>query len=162
MSRILPYPVLSLSLLAMWCLLHNSVSPATLLSGGILALIAPRTLLALEAERLMLKRPLALLKLAGIVIFDMIRSNFAVATIIYGRKRSTRAGGFIAIPLDMRSRYGLSILATIVTCTPGTLWAEYDSSRSRVLLHVLDVVEPDYWVALIKGRYERLLLEAFE
>lgn len=162
MRRILPYPVLSLALLAMWLLLHNSASPATLLSGAILAIAAPWILRSLEAERLMLKKPLALLKLAGIVVFDMVRSNIAVGAVIYGAKRSTRAASFVAIPLDMRNRYGLSILATIITCTPGTLWVEYDSARSRVLLHVLDVVEPDYWVGLIKGRYERLLMEGFE
>lgn len=161
LSSILPYPALSLALLAMWLLLHNSASPTTLLGGVILAIAAPRTLLALEAERLMLKRPFALVTLTGIVVFDIIRSNIAVGKIIYGGKRS-RTTNFVAIPLDMRNRYGLSILATIITCTPGTLWVEYDSARSRVLLHVLDVVEPNHWVTLIKGRYERLLMECFE
>ena len=56
----------------------------------------------------------------------------------------------------------LAILAVIITATPGTAWMQYDSRRDVVLLHVFDLVEHDDWIALIKGRYESLLLEIFE
>ena len=48
MSRVLPHPVLSGALLAMWLLLHHSVAPASLLGGTVLALLAPHAYAALE------------------------------------------------------------------------------------------------------------------
>lgn len=162
MSRLLPHPVLSVGLLAMWVLLHGSVDAATLLSGAALALAAPWTLVALELSPLKLRRPGAVVKLVGVVLYDVVRSNMAVATIIYGGKRTRRTSGFVSIPLDMRNRYGLTILAAIITCTPGTLWVQYDSGRNRLLMHIFDLVDSEGWPPLIKGRYERLLMEIFE
>ncbi|MGW8175761.1 MAG: Na+/H+ antiporter subunit E [Stenotrophomonas sp.] len=62
----------------------------------------------------------------------------------------------------MRDRYGLAVLAIIITSTPGTLWVEYESATGRLLLHVLDLVDEETWVRLIKDRYERRLMEIFE
>src|SRR5690606_13704151 len=84
MSRVLPYPILSFCLLAMWVLLQGSADPAILVSGVAIALVAPWTLAALEMTPMKLRRPIAIVKLLGLVIFDVVRSNIAVATIIYG------------------------------------------------------------------------------
>ncbi|HOY76601.1 MAG TPA: Na+/H+ antiporter subunit E [Hyphomonadaceae bacterium] len=162
MTRLLPYPILSIALLMMWLVLHGSAEPATLIGGVILALAAPVTLSALEMPPLKLRRPGAIVKLIGVVLYDIVRSNVAVARIVYGRKRASKLSAFIVIPLDMRNRYGLTMLATIITCTPGTLWVQYDSRSGRLLMHILDMVDPEIWPELIKGRYERLLMEIFE
>jgi multicomponent K+:H+ antiporter subunit E len=162
MSRLLPYPALSAGLLLMWLLLQGSIDPATLLSGAALALAAPWTLAALEMSPLKFRRPGAIVRLVGVVLYDVVRSNMSVASIIYGRNRAKRTSGFDSIPLDMRNRYGLTILATIITCTPGTLWVQYDSGRNRLLMHIFDLVDSEGWPPLIKGRYERLLMEIFE
>ena len=50
----------------------------------------------------------------------------------------------------------------VLTSTPGTAWLEYNSLSRTVLIHVLDLVEEEEWRALIKGRYEALLMEIFE
>lgn len=161
-KRLFPYPLMSLALLAMWLLLHNSVSPATLLGGALAAFAAPWAMAALQTERLRIRSLTALIRLAGIVLYDIVRSNIAVATIILSRRHRKGAAGFIIIPLDMRNRFGLTLLALIVTSTPGTLWVQYNSTRGTLLLHVLDLVDEATWITLIKQRYERLLLEAFE
>lgn len=162
MSRLLRYPVLSLGLLVMWLLLNGTATPAILLGGAVLAIAAPLALAALEASPLKLRSPVAMAKLTAIVLYDIIRSNIAVARIIYGERRDTRASGFVEVPLDLQNRYGLAVLATIITCTPGTLWVQHDSARGRLLMHIFDLVEPEHWAALIKQRYERLLLEIFK
>lgn len=162
MSRILPFPTLSIGLLLMWVLLQGSVDPATLLSGAVLAVLAPSTLVALEMSPLKIRRPSAIVRLVGVVLFDVARSNLTVATIVYGRKRKDRTSGFVSIPLDIRNRHGLTVLAAIITCTPGTLWVQYDSGQNRLLMHILDLVDAKDWPPLIKGRYERLLMEIFE
>lgn len=162
MNRVFPYPLMSLALMAMWLLLHNSASPATILGGALMALAGPWAMSALETEKLRIRSLTALIRLAGIVLIDIHRSNLAVATIILRKTRMKGAAGFIVIPLDMRNRFGLTLLALIVTSTPGTLWVQYNSTRGTLLLHVLDMVDETTWINLIKQRYERLLMEAFE
>ena len=73
-----------------------------------------------------------------------------------------RTAGFVAIPLELRDRTGLAVLSCIVTSTPGTAWAEYDSQSGVLLIHVLDLIEEQDWIDLIKTRYEATLQEIFE
>jgi multicomponent K+:H+ antiporter subunit E len=159
-TYVLPYPLLSLALAAMWLLLQGSLSPGTLLLALLLGFAVPQSMRALTPEKPVVQNPGALLKLTGIVIYDIVRSNFAVAKLVLGLRRG-RVSGFVVIPLDLSSRYGLTALAIIVTCTPGTLWVQYNPRRGTLLLHVLDLVDESEWLRLIKERYERLLLQVF-
>ena len=88
-------------------------------------------------------------------------SENALSIILQGRRRE-RVAGFVAIPLDLRDRTGLAVLACIVTSTPGTAWIEYGADSGVLLIHVLDLVDEEAWVTLIKTRYEAMLMEIFE
>ena len=162
MNRIFPYPTLSLALGAMWLLLHNSLSPATLVGAVLVGVLAPHSLARLSAPRLRLTSVGAAFKLAGVVIYDIVRSNIAVGQIILGGAYTKRVSGFVMIPLDLTNQYGLALLAVIVTATPGTLWAQHEPARGRLMLHVLDLIDESDWIELVKQRYEPLLMEMFE
>lgn len=161
MSRVLPYPVLTAALLLMWLLLTSFSFGQFLLGGGI-ALAASRAMAALQPSKPRLRRWQLIPWLLGIVALDILRSNFAVASIILQGSRRDRAAGFVAIPLDLRDKTGLAVLACIVTSTPGTAWIEYAHDTGVLLIHVLDLVDEEEWIALIKSRYEALLMEIFE
>lgn len=158
---LLPHPLLTLGLFASWLLLSGPVSAGDIAVAVIAALAIPQFMERLEPDRSGVRSPGAILRLARYVAVDVLRSNYAVAAIILGRRRADRMSGFIHVPLDLRNRYGLAVLAIILTSTPGTLWVQYDRLSGRLLLHVLDLVEEQEWIDLIKGRYERLLLEIF-
>ena len=161
MSRILPHPLLSLGLVFVWLLL-NRFSLGHLVLGSGIAVLAGWALGALEPQRLKLRNPMAMLRLFVVVGIDIIRSNIAVATLILtGGRHGRRHSGFVRIPLRLRSEAGLAVLAIVVTATPGTAWLEYDPDSGVLLLHVFDLREGDDWVALIRDRYEALLLEIF-
>jgi len=162
MRRVLPYPILSLGLFVASILLSASVAPPSLALAVLLALLAPIIMLALGVDRVRVKAPMTIMRLAIDVVGDIVRSNWAVSHIILGRRRHERTSGFIHIRLDLRDRYGLAVLAIIITSTPGTLWVEYEAATGRLLLHVLDLVDEETWVRLIKDRYERRLMEIFE
>lgn len=161
MSRVLPYPLLTAALTLMWLIL-TSFSPGQLLLGIAVAVVAGQGMAALHPAKPRLRRWDLIPKLTAIVFYDIIRSNIAVAAIILQGQRRQRTSGFLTIPLDLRDPTGLAILAIIVTSTPGTAWVDYNSARGTLLLHVLDIVEEQEWVDLIKNRYEQLLLEIFE
>jgi len=162
MSRVFPYPILSLALAAFWLLLHNSLAPLTLAGAALIGLIAPWALAPLQAPRLRIGSIVVSFRLLGIVLADIFRSNLAVAAIILQGAQRRRTSGFVSIQLDLTNQYGLALLAIIITSTPGTLWAQHDAARRRLLLHVFDLVDESDWVALVKQRYEPLLMEIFE
>lgn len=161
MRGLFPHPLLSLAVFVASILLSASLAPPSILLGVVMALAAPQVMRAMRVDPVRVRAPGAIAILAGRVVIDVLRSNIAVAQILIGR-RADRVSGFIHIPLDLKDRYGLAVLAVIISSTPGTLWVEYDRARGRLLMHVLDLVDEDTWVQTIKNRYERLLMEIFE
>lgn len=162
MNRWFPYPILSLCLLGLWLLLNQSISPGQILLGAMLAITGGWLLRRVQAPRQGVRNLRAMIKLAFIVLIDIVRSNIAVATIILGSRHRRITSDFINIPLDIRNPYALSVLACIITATPGTLWVKFDSSSGLLLMHVLDFLDEKTWVETIKGRYESLLKEIYE
>lgn len=162
MRAILPHPILSLGLFVASILLSASLAPPAIALGVLVGLGAPQVMRALGVDPVRVRSPSAILKLAGLVTVDIVRSNWAVSQILLGRRRGERVSGFIHVPLEMRDRYGLAVLALILTSTPGTLWVEYDRVSGQLLLHVLDLVDEEQWVKVVKGRYETLLMRIFE
>jgi multicomponent K+:H+ antiporter subunit E len=161
MSRVLPYPLLAASLVLLWMLL-NAFSLGHFLLGIVVALIATRAVAALQIPKPRLRRWQLIPQLVVIVFYDILRSNIAVAGIILMGRRRKYVSGFVAIPLDLRDRNGLAVLACIVTSTPGTACVENAAESGDLEIHDLDLVTKEEWVDLIKDRYESLLLEIFE
>jgi multicomponent K+:H+ antiporter subunit E len=159
-THLLPFPLMSAFLLATWLLLNQSLSAGQIVLGTVIAIVGGWALSAVEPPRGKLRRPGRILELALSVLTDIFRSNIAVARIILGL--ATPAGsGFVRIPLDMRSPYGLAALGIIITATPGTVWVDYDSDERILTIHVLDLVDERTWVRTIRHRYERHLLDIF-
>ncbi|MBP7000731.1 Na+/H+ antiporter subunit E [Amaricoccus sp.] len=161
MARIVPHPLLSLGLLVMWLLL-NSFSIGHLLLGTAVALVAGRAMAALDPTRPRIRRwDLAALLFLR-VMADILRSNLMVARICLFGSGGRRRSGFVEIDLPLRDPTALATLAVIVTSTPGTAWMDYDAARGRLLLHVLDLADPDEWRHIVIDRYASLLKEIFE
>ena len=163
MTRLLPFPLLSAALLALWLLLNQTFSLGHILLGGVVALVGGWALTLLEPPKARIRRPGVIVRLFFSVLADILRSNIAVARIVLGlAAERERSSGFVNIPLDLRDPYGLAVLACIITSTPGTLWASFNPATGMLMIHVLDLIDKREWVATIKNRYERPLREIFE
>lgn len=161
MTRLLPYPLLTASLILMWLLL-NSFSLGHLILGTIIAMVASLSMAALQPDKPRIRNWHLIPVLIARVLVDIYHSNVAVSRIILRRGRRERTPGFVVIPLTLRDRTALAVLACIVTATPGTAWIEYHAETGRLLIHVLDLVDRDSWIETIQKRYEQLLREIFE
>ncbi len=161
MTRLAPYPLLTLALFAMWLLLTQSFSPGQALLGAIVTLLAIRGIAALRPEASRIRSWPAVARLTAIVALDIVRSNFAVAQIVLF-PRSERVSSFVRLPVDLTDRHALTVLALIITATPGTCWVQFDRGSGILLVHVLDLVDEEAWIRLIKDRYETLLMDIFE
>ena len=163
MEKLFPYPLMTSFLTITWLVLHFPFSSGDVVLGIGVALFASwaTSLLGPPAGRI--RFTAAIPRLVLYVLTDILRSNIAVARIILSERAvRDRAAGFVRIPLDLRNRQGLSVLAIIITSTPGTIWMEHDPNRNVLLIHVLDLVDHKHWIQQIKGRYESLLMEIFE
>jgi multicomponent K+:H+ antiporter subunit E len=156
-------PVLVFVLTAFWLLLNQTIAPAHIVLGALVALGLAWSSSALRPLEAHARRIDVALALACIVLSDIVRSNVAVAGLVLGFSSLRNLhSGFENIPLDLRDPHGLAVLSMIVTSTPGTVWAGLSPSGDTLTLHVLDFDDEAALVALIKGRYERPLMRIFE
>jgi multicomponent K+:H+ antiporter subunit E len=161
MRRLIPHPVLTGALLIMWLVLQQSIGLGQILLGGAVAIAVSLAASPILPERVSFRRPLRLAQLMLVAGIDIIRSNIAVLLILIN-PRAEPSAGFIKMELQLTNQFGLAVLACLLTATPGSAWLEYDGERNTVLIHVLDLADRDEWIATVKHRYERLLLEIFE
>lgn len=160
-ARLLPYPALAAVLFVVWMFLAQSVSPGQILLGTAVAVAASGLMVSLRPKRTKVASWSKALVLGWIVAIDILRSNLAVAWIIASNPK-TRISSFIQFDLALRSEAGLTILALIITATPGTAWVQFDRASGSLVIHVFDLVDEDEWIDLVRTRYEALLIEIFE
>jgi len=153
--------ILPCILLLVWLLLNRSLASSHVVLGAALALGLAWLAMSLRPLRARPKRPWLLLALFARVAVDIVRSNIAVAQLVW-RGPQSHTPGFMQIPLTLRDPHGLALLACIITYTPGTVWAGFSEKTGLLTLHVLNLTEEQYWIDLIQQRYERPLKDIFE
>lgn len=162
MKRLLPAPLLSAALFALWLLLNRSASPGHLLLAAAVAVAMPLLAAPLRPAPARLRRPGVLLRLVLTVGLDVVKSNWEVARGVLRSPWRAPRGAFVTVPLDLRDAHGLAALAVITAGVPGTVWCELALDRSALLLHVFDLEDEAAFVAHYKSRYERPLMEIFQ
>jgi multicomponent K+:H+ antiporter subunit E len=156
-------PTLVVTLAAVWLVLNQTLEPAQILLGMALGLLLAWASSRLRPVRAKLHRFDLAAALVVTVVVEIVKSNLAVGRIVLGLVRNREVhSGFLEIPLDLRDPHGLAALATIITATPGTVWAGQSEDGTRLTLHVLDLDDEQRWIAYIKQRFEAPLRRIFE
>lgn len=161
LARWFPMPVQTVVLFVAWLLLNNSISPGHILLAAVLATAIPLFCLPVQAPQPKGHKPLLIVRYFMILLWDIVVANLTVARLILGRNRSL-SPSFIALPLDMRAELPITILASTISLTPGTLSADVSEDRAWLYIHALDVDNEEALIAEIKQRYEKPLKEIFQ
>lgn len=159
--RWLPHPVLSAVLAAVWLLLQQSLAPAQLLTALVLALAVPKLVHGFLGDGVHPRAPATALQLAAVVLWDIVMSNITVARIVLN-PRSDPQPAWVEVALDARHPTAITLLAAIITMTPGTVSCVIDEQRRLILVHALDCSDAAAMAAQIKQRYERPLRRIFD
>lgn len=160
MRRLLPHPFLSLILFVVWQLLNNSISAGQVVLALILAVVIPHLTAPLQKNHPRLRRPFLAMRYTLMLLWDIVVSNVEVAIQVLGPLRKLNPG-FIVIPLDTREDLPITLLASSISLTPGTVSVEVSKDRSYLYVHVLNLGDEAKLIATIKQRYEKPLKEIF-
>ena len=159
MEAAFPLLVLRAAILGLWLLL-NGFAPAQFVLGLLLAWIVPRLLPAPVLPSPKLAAPATAIRLAAVVLYDIVRANLEIALRILGPESRIRPA-WVWVPLDLSSPQGIAMFASIITMTPGTLSCEVSEDRRWLLVHAFHADDPAAVVADVKARYEAPLKEIF-
>lgn len=161
MRRLLPHPVLSVTLALLWLLLANRWTLGSLVLALILATLIPLLSAQWWPDRPRIRRPLALVGYILLVVRDVIVASFQVARVILVLPADRIRSAWISVPLDLTQPEAISLLAGTITMTPGTLTADVSADGRALLVHALHAPDPDAIREEIKTRYEARLKRIF-
>jgi multicomponent K+:H+ antiporter subunit E len=156
----LPHPVLSVLLVLGWLMLQQSLAPAPIVTALVLGWGVPRLVHGFLGERLHIRSWRSAWRLFFIVLWDIVVSNITVARIVLS-PGSNPQPAWVPITLDVTHPTAITLLATIITTTPGTVSCIVDDERRLILVHALDCTDPAAMALEIKQRYESPLKEIF-
>jgi len=106
-----------------------------------------------------LRRVRAWLLLTGLFFRELALSVHDVVRAVLQPGRIRRSG-IVAVPLALQSDAAISVLANMVTLTPGTTSLHVSDDRRFLYVHVMNLA--DDTVAQIKDGFERRVKEAME
>ena len=168
----LPTPFMSILLFCVWLLLNNSFSAGHILLATILAILIPLVASPFRAKQPLIIKPGLAFRHLMLVLYDIVTANAQVAVLILGPNKKLTPG-FVKVPLDLKHSMPITILASTVSLTPGTVsaevypWAESvvegeQPQQQFLLIHVLNLKDEQALIDTIKQRYEAPLKEIFQ
>ncbi len=161
LHKVFPQPAVSVAVLLTWLLAQNGVTVAAVLLGAALAIGIPLFSARFWPEYPAHVRYLPLARLAVRVGADIVIANVRVALLVLGPKRRLRPR-FLELPLAVETGHAITLLASVISLTPGTVSANLSGDRRTLLVHGLAIDDVAAEIARIKDRYETLVKEAFE
>ncbi|WP_202927921.1 Na+/H+ antiporter subunit E [Cyclobacterium roseum] len=91
-------------------------------------------------------------------LYELIKANLQVAYDVVTPSYYMKPG-IIKIPLSAKSDLEITLLANLITLTPGTLSLDVSDDRKVLYVHAMYVNDKEEFVAGIKNGFERKLLE---
>ncbi|EKE83630.1 Na+/H+ antiporter subunit E [Idiomarina xiamenensis] len=159
-GKLFPAPVLSLILLVIWALLFNSLDAGVLVLGAVFALLVPILLQPAKTDHPTIKKPFKAFLYVLQLFYDIVIANFKISVVIIGYRHRIKPA-LIEFPLTLKDELPVTILASTISLTPGTISAEITRGRKALLIHSLNVKDPEAMIKEIRERYEVKLQEIF-
>ncbi len=159
--RLFPHLHLSLAMWVMWLFLVNDFSAGHIVLGALLAWAIPYLSQAFWPEEMTVRKPWVTLRFFLILFWDIIVANFVVARLILTRRGQLQPA-FMVLELELEDDFTITLLATAISISPGTVSVDLSADRRTLLVHSLHVVDVETALADIRRRYESPLKEIFE
>ncbi|MFT8322109.1 MAG: Na+/H+ antiporter subunit E [Bacillus sp. (in: firmicutes)] len=150
--------LLNVFLGCMWMVMTVSFEPVVFFKGYLFGLIIIFIFRGFFQSRFYLLRIAAVLKLTYIFIRELILSNIAVLKSVLKPKLDMKPGIF-AYPTILESNWEITILANLITLTPGTLVIEISPDNKTLYVHALDINDVQVSIDSIKNTFEKAILE---
>jgi multicomponent Na+:H+ antiporter subunit E len=147
----------------LWAAMTGSFSGINLVFGavvgGAIVLLLRKSLLSSGS----LRRAGHIVSLFGLFFYELMASAIRVALIVLRPDmQKVICPAIVAVPLSVRSDVEITLLANLITLTPGTLSVDISADRSKLYVHTLLFTDRDALIAEIKNGFEKKVLEIFQ
>lgn len=150
--------VVNLIISFMWMFLSESYTFITFVIGYIVGILLLLILNRFFNERFYLERFYKIILLFYIFIKELILSNVDVVKLVYAKKPNFEPGIF-AMPIDVKKNWEITLLANLISLTPGTLSIAISDDNKNIFIHAMHINEKEQSIYDIKNTFEKAIME---
>lgn len=150
--------LLNMLIAVIWMLLQNNFTPVEFMLGYIVGLILLFFLRRFLKFDFYFRRIYALFKLLILFSYKLILSNYDVIKIILSPKLDIQPG-IIAVPTQLKTDWEVTLLANLISLTPGTLSMYFSEDGRTIYIHSIHVPDKEAAIKEIHDTFEKAILE---
>lgn len=147
-------------LAVIWVATTGSFTIVNLIFGFLLGLVCRHIVREQRGVQWRRMRPGKLAVLAAIFVRELILSAWRVARLVVSPGMDLKPGIF-AYHLGVQRDFEITLLANLITLTPGTLSVDVSEDRRTLYVHALDCSDVEQTRRDIEQAFERRIAEAF-
>jgi multicomponent Na+:H+ antiporter subunit E len=145
-----------------WAGATGNFSGLNLLFGGVVGGVAVLLLRNTVAGGKTLRRARLGVELFFVLIYELVLSAIRVALVVLRPDMlAAIKPAIVAVPLTVKSDAEITLLANMITLTPGTLTMDVSEDRQFLLVHALVAPDREALVAEIASGFEKRIKELF-
>ena len=91
-------------------------------------------------------------------IYELVKANLQVAYEV-STPRLNMTPGIVAVPLDIKSDFEITMLANLITLTPGTLSLDVSVDRKVMYVHSMYITNKEDFIRSIKNGFEKRIMD---
>jgi multicomponent Na+:H+ antiporter subunit E len=148
--------LLNLLLALAWMALTGQFNPFNFIVGFLLAYLLLHLLQRPDDPKDYFQRASLIIRFALFYLWELFQSNLRVAaTVLSPSMKITPA--VVAIPLEAKSELSISLLANLITLTPGSLTLDISTDAQVIYVHSMYADDIDQFRLSIKELERRVL-----
>ncbi|HHG90177.1 MAG TPA: Na+/H+ antiporter subunit E [Devosia sp.] len=157
------FAALTVVLALVWAAISGNFSVLNLLLGATISVSALWLVRERVTTPVYLKKIRRALALALLFFYELAHSAIRVALLIMSPNlRDRLEPGIIAFPLTAKSDVEITLLANLITLTPGTLSVDVSADRKFIFVHAIEVPDKKALIRDIAAGFEIKIIEVFE
>ncbi|MDR9455970.1 MAG: Na+/H+ antiporter subunit E [Salegentibacter sp.] len=94
-------------------------------------------------------------------LFELVKANLQVAYEVSTPNLKMKPG-IVMVPLDIQSDIGITLLANMISLTPGTLSLDVSNDKKVLFVHAMYITDREEFIHGIKNGFEKRLLDIFK
>lgn len=104
------------------------------------------------------KKAWAVMKLIMLFVVELIKANIHMVKIVLQRKLRHQSG-IVAFETRLTKPIEITLLAALISLTPGTVSMDFSQDGQTIFIHAIDVPDKDALIVSIRQSFERAIME---
>ncbi|OEF96323.1 Na+/H+ antiporter subunit E [Desulfuribacillus alkaliarsenatis] len=150
--------VLNIVLAVIWMLLVQSYTFVDFVIGYFIGVLLLWFLQRFLSAKFYFHRVIAMLKLFLLFCRELTLSNIDIARTVL-IPRLDICPGIVAFPTRLRCDWQITLLAALISLTPGTLSMAFSDDGRTIYIHSIHVPDKDEKIREIKETFEKAIME---